>query len=187
MKNKDKQVLDILLLILILLLLFVGPIAYKIYKEFYSYEYLKFDKPMYITTRHESSNKKQNYKLNDNRKLHKINYDFTYDNKVYGIDDCYDSYISNNTVLNKLNKNRCNALEKYSDNKIIIEMIYEISHLEHDIFTAKIIKTNKNYYAVVSLNVNLWTPYNLYIYDKNTNSLKMIHQFDGEDVIAIKD
>ncbi len=181
MTKKENKILLFLVIILIIISLIFPFIITKLDR------YFKFDKPIYITVQNESNRKKQNYKLNDNKKLHKIYHNFNYDNKVYNLNECYDSYISNNTVLNKLNENKCEALKLYSDDKIVIEIIDEISHIEHDIFKAKIIKTDNNYYAIVELNVNLWSPYEFYIYDKKSKSLKLIHTFDGENVIAIKD
>ena len=49
-----------------------------------------------------------------------------------------------------------------------------------------IIKVNDEYYVVVELNVNLWSPYELYKYSKEKNKLKLIYTFYGEEVIGIK-
>ena len=37
------------------------------------------------------------------------------------------------------------------------------------------------------INVNLWTPYKLYKYDKKRNKLKLVYTFDNENVVGIKE
>ena len=58
---------------------------------------------------------------------------------------------------------------------------------KHSIIGATIIKRNDEYYVVVELNVNLWTPYKLYKYDKKRNKLKLVYTFDNENVVGIKE
>ena len=147
------------------------------YKEFKEYGYFKFEKTIYITVKNEKTGKKQNYKLSDNRKLHKTNYKFNVDNEIYELGGCY----NNNNVINE----RCEYLSSEDEN--IINIIKEISHEEHAVYFPKIIKTKNNYYAIVPLNVNWQSPCKFYLYDKNINSLKLIHNFDGEKVVDIKD
>ena len=102
--------------------------------------------------------------------------------------NCYDSF--KNRILNEI-QDECMILDESNKEKIKLEdsnlkdIVYEISKIDHDIVDAKIIKVNNVYYPVVSLNVNLWNPYEIYYYENN--SLIKIATFDDEDVIGIKE
>ena len=176
--KKEMKLLMFLLFILLILALINLPYIIDKYREIRAYQYFKFDKTIYITTQNERTNKKTNYKLKDNRKIYKTKYKFKSDNEIYDITNCYNSD-------NIIRKESCKYLLMEDEN--IVNIIKEISHEEHDVYFPKIIKTKNNYYAVVPLNVNWQSPYKFYLYDKSTKSLKLIHNFDGEKVIAIKD
>lgn len=175
--KKEMKLLIVLLGVFVILFFVFLPHIINMYKEIKAYGYFKFDKPIYITIKNNKTNKKQNYKLNDNRKIHKTKYEFKNNNKVYDLRSCCDS--------NRINEQSCKYLSSGDEN--IVNIIKEISHEDHEVYFPKIIQTKNNYYAVVPLNVNWQSPYKFYLYDKHTKSLKLIHRFDGEDVVAIKD
>ena len=58
--------------------------------------------------------------------------------------------------------------------------------IDHDIIQTRIYKIKDDYYAEFELNVNLWTPYCFYEYDKERKKLKEIYTFNDETVVGIK-
>lgn len=147
-----------------------------------------FETSIYVVTQNESDKKLSYYEVNDReykRKTKKFEYK---DNEIIILKDCFESYIVGNKVLNRKTEecrifdSNSNEIEKY---EILENIINQISELEYDIFKAKIIKVNETYYIVVELNVNLWSPYDLYRYEND--KLVHLYTFDGEDVIGIKE
>lgn len=147
-----------------------------------------FENSIYVVTKNESNNKLSYYEVNDRdykRKTKEFEYE---DNEVIILESCFESYIERNKVLNKKTE-KCkifdsnhNEIEKY---EILENIINLVSELEHDILQAKVMKVRENYYVIVLLNVNLWSPYDLYRYENN--KLEHLYTFDGEDVIGIKE
>ena len=187
MTKKENIILLCLITIIVLIILIIS--FFPFIRKYINYLNNKnnFENSISVVTEDENSQKKQYYEINEYKNRKKLKNSFIYDNEIYNLENCYFSYINNNKVLNKLNEEKCNSLKTYSDDENIINIIYKISNLEHDIISAKILKTNNNYYIVVSLNVNMWSPYALYLYDKNLNTLILLYTFDGEDIIGIND
>ena len=187
MTKKENIILLCLITIIVLIILIIS--FFPFIRKYINYLNNKnnFENSISVVTEDENSQKKQYYEINEYKNRKKLKNSFIYDNEIYNLENCYFSYINNNKVLNKLNEEKCNSLKTYSDDENIINIIYKISNLEHDIISAKILKTNNNYYIVVSLNVNMWSPYDLYLYDKNLNTLILLYTFDGEDIIGIND
>ena len=50
----------------------------------------------------------------------------------------------------------------------------------------KIFNIKEVYYVVIELNVNLWSPYELYYFNKDNGELKEIYTFNGKDIVGIK-
>ncbi len=106
----------------------------------------------------------------------------------YTLLNCYDSF--KNQILNEV-QDDCLIIDEKNNEKIKLDdsnlkdIVYEISKINHDIVDAKIIKVNDKYFPVVSLNVNWWSPYELYYYENN--KLIKIVTFDDEDIIGIKE
>ena len=68
----------------------------------------------------------------------------------------------------------------------IKKIINQASKIEHDIIMNKIIKIDDQYFVVIELNVNLWTPYEFYYYNNKKDKLVEIETFDNYDVVGIK-
>lgn len=203
MKKKTKIILCILIPILIFLIIILSFYFAKfqnkilnaidglISEKEYSNKYPDKKYSVYVVTK----NKKE--KLNyyeitvDNKKeIEKFKYD---DNKIIYLQDCFQSYISyesdRSKILNKIN-DECKTID---DNDIEIDkdeeindIINDISKINHDIWgSPKIINVNGNYFVEVALNVNLWSPYDLYKYENG--NLYHLYTFDGESIVAIKE
>ena len=203
MKKKTKIILCILIPILIFLIIILSFYFAKfqnkilnaidglISEKEYSNKYPDKKYSIYVVTK----NKKE--KLNyyeitvDNKKeIEKFKYD---DNKIIYLQDCFQSYISyesdRSKILNKIN-DECKTID---DNDIEIDkdeeindIINNISKINHDIWgSPKIINVNGNYFVEVALNVNLWSPYDLYKYENG--KLYHLYTFNGESIVAIKE
>ena len=150
-----------------------------------------YEKPIFVITQDENNHKIHYYKVDRKNNFEKTTPFISEPINVYTVYGCTESYIDHkqNKVLNKLDKEYCEiekdgkAVEINSDFKGIIN---DMTELEHDIWDQKILEYKNDYYLVISLNVNLWTPYELYKYDKETKKLVKICTFDGEDVIGLK-
>lgn len=149
-----------------------------------------FTNSFFVLTKDENTNIINYYEVNDKGKRRKVD-EFEPDKmEEFTVNNCYKSYISNNKVLNELTLDTCiiedntgNAIEITEEFKKIVE---KVSNINHDIFKNKILKINNEYYVVVELNVNLWSPYRLYYYDRGKDELKHLYTFDGEDIIGLK-
>ena len=145
---------------------------------------------VYIVTESDYNGEINYYKIDGNNNVYESR-KFEYkENKRLSLSRCFDSYIDHdkNKVLNKLTMNTCKVLDN-DDNEVqynddILSIIKLISKLEHEIVSNDIVVLNNEYYVIVSLNVNWWTPYSLYKYENNT--LKKVITLDGENIIAIK-
>ena len=203
MKKKTKIILCILIPILIFLIIILSfyfakfqnkilnAIDSLISEKEYFNKYPDKKYSVYVVTK----NKKE--KLNyyeitvDNKKeIKKFKYD---DNKIIYLQDCFQSYISyesdRSKILNKIN-DECkiinnNDIEIDKDEEIN-NIINGISEINHDIWgSPKIINVNGNYFVEVALNVNLWSPYDLYKYENG--KLYHLYTFNGESIVAIKE
>ena len=82
----------------------------------------------------------------------------------------------------------------YDEKGKIIEMTDELSNVfdsilelePHEMFLCQIIKDGDEYFVYNELNVNWWYPCELYYYNKESHSLIMLCQLDGERIIDIK-
>ena len=168
----------IIIIILILLIL----IIYIIRKN-------DFSNSIYVMTMDEDTKELEYYEINDKKNARNVE-EFKLDNnKIIKVKDCFDFYI-NHDLTNTLTLDSCTlldnngeALEISNELEIIVK---EISKIDHDILDTKIFNIDNNYYIVVELNVNIWSPYRLYYFDEDKNKLKEIYTFDGKDIIGIK-
>lgn len=148
-----------------------------------------FTNSIHVATKSEA-NDLNYYEINDKGVKRNVDVFVLDDAMVINVNDCYDSYIDNNKVLNKLTIDSCVLI---SDNEERIEIsnelqvvIESISKLEHDMLDVRLFKIKEEYYVVVEFNVNIWSPYSLYYFDKDKEKLKEIYTFDGEDIVGIK-
>lgn len=202
---KDFVIISIIFLLLLLIFIFIrkrlnkkakipfwyycffGVVSLILY--FFLYKSV-FINSIFVVTKDKTDEKIYYYEVNDReykRKTKKFNYE---ENEVYYFEGCFQSYIDrpSNKVLNT-RLDGCTIIDK-ENNEVTIDSTLDkiidlVSNLEHDIFRAKIIKVDNDYYIVVELNVNWHSPYDLYKY-KN-DRLSYIYTFESEDVIAIKE
>ncbi len=127
-------------------------------------------------------NKYGNFKKIDNNEFIETN------NRIYNITECFESYIDRdkNEVLNRINQEKCNEFLNSNNDEELSNIINEIANLKHDLFNVKVIQTEKgNHYVSVYLNTNWICPCDLYLYDKNEKSLKLIFETNNELIIDI--
>lgn len=110
------------------------------------------------------------------------------DFELYTADSAsFTSYISNNKVLNKINKIvLTDSSENIIDNDEIITGIFQSAEqIEHDIWEFQIFKVHDDYFVLVKLNVNWQSPCDFYEYDIANKELKLMYSFDSIDVIGL--
>ena len=151
-----------------------------------------YEQPIFVITKPEDKKKLKYYKIDRMNNYietdHFVSDSFTtYD--VYG---CLKAYIDHdkNKVLNKLDDEYCEIKQENKNIEIagdFYDIVNAMVSIEGDThFYQKILKYKNEYYVVVSLNVNLWTPYKLFKYDKESKQLVKICTFDGEDIVGLK-
>ena len=153
-----------------------------------------FNNSIFVITKNTNTNEIHYYEVNNWKYKRNIN-EFESDKiEIFKVDnECYNNRadIENHIALNQLIIEKCTIKDDLENNIEINGYIEKIIKLvskkeKHDIIGNTIIKVNDEYYVVVELNVNLWSPYELYKYSKEKNKLKLIYTFDGEEVIGIK-
>ena len=153
-----------------------------------------FNNSIFVITQKTNTNEIHYYEVNNWEYKRNIN-EFESDKiEIFKVDnECYNNHadIENHIALNQLIIEKCTIKDDLENNIEINGYIEKIIKLvskkeKHDIIGNTIIKVNDEYYVVVELNVNLWSPYELYKYSKEKNKLKLIYTFDGEEVIGIK-
>lgn len=141
-----------------------------------------------VITKSETSEEIEYASIYSDQKIKKIDAFISDDLQVYNAGSrSFSSYISNNTVLNRLNKIVLEDSEgNIVDNDEIITGIFQSAeNLEHDIWQFQIFKVFDNYFALVKLNVNWQSPCDFYEYDKSSKTLKLLKRFEGVDIIGI--
>ena len=149
-----------------------------------------FTNSIFVITKDEETNKINYYEINSTGKCKKKEKFKPDKMQVFTVENCYKSYINGNKVLNRLTLDTCiiydnkdQAIEITEEFRTIVE---KVSDLEHSIYKNKILRINNEYYVVVEFNVNLWSPYSLYYYDKGDDKLKHLYTFNGKDIIGLK-
>lgn len=69
---------------------------------------------------------------------------------------------------------------------VLDDILDAIENVKHDKINMKIFNDYGDYYVYLEFNTNWWYPFELYHYDKNSKSLDLIYQFDGEEIVGIK-
>ena len=69
---------------------------------------------------------------------------------------------------------------------VLDDILDAIENVKHDKINMKIFNDNNDYYVYLELNTNWLYPCELYHYDKDSKSLDLIYQFDGEEIVGIK-
>lgn len=105
---------------------------------------------------------------------------------------CFDSYIECSENRSRVLNFREEAGLSDADRAVLAEdpaidrLLDQVAALEHSIMTAKVIRQDGEYFAVVDFNVNLWWPFKLYRYDPDTDTLTHLCTFNGQDVVALR-
>ena len=105
---------------------------------------------------------------------------------------CFDSYIERSENRSRVLNFREDAMLAEDDRAVLAEdpaidrLLDQVAALEHSIISAKVIRQDGEYFAVVDFNVNLWWPFRLYRYDPVTDTLTLLCTFNGQDVIALR-
>ena len=184
-------------IVIIIIIIFLICLPVSILTDFKDYDDIgDYTNSIYVITE-TYDGKNKYYEVSKNGDKRKTEAFVSDKYESYYLKDCLEAYINKdkNKVLNKFKEKSCqiisnpNGIIKYWElkDKTLKNIILKISELEHEKFSTKIYKINDNYYVIVNNNVNLWNPFNLYYYDKEENSLKLIYKFDGEIIIGIKE
>ena len=105
---------------------------------------------------------------------------------------CFDSYIERSENRSRVLNFREDAMLAEDDRAVLAEdpaidrLLDQVAALEHSIMSAKVIRQDGEYFAVVDFNVNLWCPFRLYRYDPVADTLTLLCTFNGQDVIALR-
>lgn len=194
MNNKRFIILSILIGIFIKIICFCLTLLFLVFVLYINWNNLfepnknNYDDSIFVVTKNERNQSIGYHEINNYGYERKVNNFEYYNNEILYFDNCFESYLGKNKVLNK-RTNICKILDA-NNNEIIIDEKYDdiinnVANLEHDIMYSKIIKTNDNIYVIIALNVNMWSPYRLFKYENN--QLNLLYTFDGEDIIAIKE
>lgn len=141
-----------------------------------------------LITKNEESGEIGYISVYPNKRSDKIN-SFESDNfEIYTADsNTFTSYISDNKVLNKLNKI---ALRDSKENIVKIDKEMEnifkiVEKLEHEIFVFQIISIEDRLFVLVRLNVNWQSPNDFYEYDRIENSLNILTTLQEDYITGI--
>ena len=66
----------------------------------------------------------------------------------------------------------------------MFELVHE--QAEHWIINLRVYKVGDEYFIRTMLNVNLWTPYELFWYDAEKDELVLLHTFDNQEIVGIR-
>ena len=109
---------------------------------------------------------------------------------IYNTSGCY-TWDSDEKYINQITWDTCEILDE-NQNRIEINedfknILVDVQKNEESaIFEIKIFKIENNYYVVVPVNVNMWTPYDFYYYNLKEEKLEFIDTFSCKDIIGIK-
>ena len=153
-----------------------------------------FNNSISVITSNQSTNELHYYEINKWKYKRNTNEFKSNEIEIFKVDNnCYNDHtdLENHMFLNQLIIEKCTIKDNLENNIEINGYLEKIIKLvskkeKHSIIGNTILKTNDEYYVAVELNVNLWTPYKLYKYNKEKNKLKLIYEFNGENIIGIK-
>lgn len=171
----------LLAVIIILILIFLYT-KIKYYIE--DSKYLK--RTISIITENQDSKDINYYLIEHIGKIKKID-KFNNQSQKITVNGCYDDYILKGI---KLNLKKCvfinDKKEEIKINNDLKNIVTQVSKINHDIIGNKIFVIDNLYFVEVELNVNMWSPYELYYYDIKNNKLIKYYTFDNIDIVGIK-
>lgn len=174
-------------ILLIIVILLIGISTINIYKK-------DFTNSIFIITKDNETQKIEYWEINDKKDIRKTNKFKTDKIKVLSLNNCYKYYFDQelNKGIDETSFDTCKIMDE-NNNTIKLDdeiknILTSILNLKHSIIYSetKIITLNNQYYVVVALNVNMWSPYRIYHYNKDNNYLGEIYTFDNKNVIGIK-
>lgn len=65
------------------------------------------------------------------------------------------------------------------------KIFQRIATLEHHLINIRFIETGGETFVYLELDVNLWLPCRLYWYDRETDTLMLLHEWDAEEVVGL--
>ncbi|MDV3428834.1 MAG: hypothetical protein LIR50_17730 [Bacillota bacterium] len=181
----------IIIITLVFALLFVLSRCYLISMQ-NSPENLQSSAIAIIKAKNINDNKYYYFQLLNNGKILNVKENNTFSNsiEIYNVDSCFESYIDNNRVKNKLISEGSDStdpdVEKFynSDIENKHSLLSQIATLEHDLFVVNVFKIKDRVFVNVELNVNLISPSDLYEFKKG--KLTHIKSFpDGTEIEQI--
>ena len=184
MERKTKIVICFLVLILVFLLivLWIKNKELEIYKNNLKELQSNYTNSIYVVLEDQKTKKKYYNEINDRKGRRKVN-KFTPDkSEIIYAKECQEFYPFIKYNCHVTNDND----EEVEMTDTIKKIINQASKIEHDIIMNKIIKIDNQYFVVIELNVNLWTPYEFYYYNNKKDKLVEIATFDNYDVVGIK-
>ncbi len=148
-----------------------------------------------ITKNHKELNKY--YEISNKRNEREIDIFNSDDYQIitFDVKKCFDAYIpeGKNQFLNVFLEEGCMITDEFNEyielpNGILKDIAKSIGNIKHPpIFRAKIYKIDNHYYPIVNYNTNLVDPYELFYYDEEEKKLISIYEFEGEDIVGIKE
>lgn len=185
-------IIKIIIGIIILMLVFF--ILIFIYSKIIDYQNSKATILFYLNSVSENNENKNIYfKVLDNGRIVETKnvIDFDDDVNIYNFYQCTDSYIDRekNKVLNKVTKNTCriNSVKfEEADLKNKEEILMLIGNLEHDLWNIDVFEVKDRYFVAVALNVNWFSPTDLYEYNSNNNRLIFLGDVSDVRITNIK-
>ena len=89
--------------------------------------------------------------------------------------------------------NMLGPIQLYDENDRILPVTREIStichamqEVGHHVMELRVFKVGNEWFASAMLNVNLWTPYQLYYFNQDSGKLMLLYTFNGRNIAAIR-
>ena len=149
-----------------------------------------FTNSIFVITEDEYTKQTIFYEVNDKENKREVKKFESNVDMVYSVSNCYD-HDWDRKYKNKITWDTCKIVD---ENEINVEINKDFKNIlldiqkkeESSIFEIKIFEIEKNYYVAVTLNVNIWSPYNLYYYNSKNKNLEFIYTFSNKAVKGIK-
>ncbi len=89
--------------------------------------------------------------------------------------------------------NETGPLRAYDEDGAEVPVTREISTIcramgdvGHNVMECRILKAGDEWFASAMLNVNWWTPYHFYYFDRGSGRLTLLYEFNGREVTALR-
>ena len=63
---------------------------------------------------------------------------------------------------------------------------HAMKDIGHHVMKCRILQVGDEWFVSAMLNVNLWTPYQFYYFNRGSGKLMLLYEFDGRDVTAVR-